>query len=253
MQMNPLIAGNWKMHGRRSEVTALLDGILEQAKSIEGVDWLLFPPFVFLEQAQAKLGGSNVQWGAQNICAEEQGAFTGEIAASMVKEFGCAWVVIGHSERRHLFGESEELIARKCLMAMNHGLTPILCVGETAEEHAAGQTETVVARQLQAIKTMVNEKEARFVIAYEPVWAIGTGKTASPEQAQQVHQFIRQKLRDFSPELAENTRILYGGSVKPDNAAELFAMPDINGFLVGGASLNAETFCTIGELCNISS
>jgi triosephosphate isomerase len=203
-------------------------------------------PFPYLAQAQAKLAGSAIAWGAQNMSQHAKGAFTGEVSAAMLKDFGCAYVIVGHSERRALYGESDEVVAEKFAAAQAAGLTPILCVGETLDEREGGITETVVGRQLDAVIAKSGVAAlARAVVAYEPVWAIGTGKTASPEQAQAVHAFIRGKVRALDAAVADGLIIQYGGSMKPNNAAELLGQPDIDGGLIGGAALNAEEFLAI--------
>jgi triosephosphate isomerase len=194
------------------------------------------------------LTGSAIAWGAQDVSAEARGAFTGEVAASMVAEFGCAYAIVGHSERRSYHAETDAQVAAKALRALEHGITPIVCVGETLAQREAGETEQVVGRQLQAVlDTLSTEQLGRIVVAYEPVWAIGTGKTATSAQAQAVHAFLRQLVVSKDAGVAERMQVLYGGSVKPDNAAELFAMPDIDGGLIGGASLKAEDFLAIGR------
>ncbi|GIX22307.1 MAG: triosephosphate isomerase [Gammaproteobacteria bacterium] len=242
----PLVAGNWKMNGTRSSVAALVDGI---KAGIDGVtaEVVVCPAYVFLDQVRAALAGGPIGLGAQDVCDRDEGAFTGEVSGPMLAESGCNWVIVGHSERRQYYAESDALVAAKFAAARRAGLTPILCVGETLEEREAGRTEQVVERQLAAVAEHNGAAAfAEGVIAYEPVWAIGTGKTASPEQAQAVHAFVRDWLRARAgAAVAEAVRILYGGSVKGANAAELFAQPDIDGGLIGGASLKAEEFLTI--------
>ena len=237
-----LVAGNWKMHGSLAENEALLTGILAGMADVKaGV--AVCVPFPYLAQAQAKLRGGDIAWGAQNMSEQAKGAFTGEVSASMLKDFGCAYVIVGHSERRAIYGESDAIVAAKFAAAQAAGLTPILCVGETLDEREAGVTEAVVARQMDAVIAKCGVASlAKSVIAYEPVWAIGTGKTATPEQAQAVHAFIRAKVRALDAGVAEGLIIQYGGSMKPGNAAELLSQPDIDGGLIGGASLNAEEF-----------
>jgi triosephosphate isomerase len=230
-----LVAGNWKMHGSRPANRALLDAILKGlAESYQGGDaqCAVFPPFPYLGEVAERLRGTPVAWGAQNVSEHAQGAYTGEVSAAMLAEFGCHYVIVGHSERRQLYGESDAQVAAKFAAARAAGLTPILCVGETLAEREAGRTEEVVARQLDAVKF------SDAVLAYEPVWAIGTGRNATPEQAQAVHAFLRGKLK-------ADASILYGGSVKAQNAAAIFAMPDVDGGLIGGASLVAEDFLAI--------
>ncbi len=240
-----LVAGNWKMHGNLAENEALLTGVLAGMTGVKaGV--AVCVPFPYLSQVQAKLAGSAVALGAQNMSQHAKGAFTGEVSAVMLKDFGCAYVIVGHSERRALYGETDAIVAEKFAAVQAAGLTPILCVGETLEERENGSTESVVARQLDAVIAKCGVASlVNAVVAYEPVWAIGTGKTASPEQAQAVHAFIRSKIRGLDAAVAEGLVIQYGGSVKGSNAAELFSQPDIDGGLIGGASLNAEDFLAI--------
>jgi triosephosphate isomerase len=235
----PLVAGNWKMHGSRASNRALLDDVLAGIGGMKSVDCAVCVPFPYLGEIGAKLAATPLAWGAQNVSEHAQGAYTGEVSAAMLKEFGCRYALVGHSERRQLYGESDEAVARKFAAAAGAGITPVLCVGETLAEREAGRTEEVVLRQLNAVFA-VNGRESfgQAVLAYEPVWAIGTGKTATPEQAQAVHAFLRGHVQ---PE----TRLLYGGSVKKDNAAALFAMPDVNGGLIGGAALVAKDFLAI--------
>ena len=244
----PLVAGNWKMHGTRASVRALVEGIRQGMGELEGVEVAVCPPFVYLEQVSTLLAGSDIALGAQNLCQVPQaGAYTGEISDAMLLEFGCRYVIVGHSERRNVYGEDDALVAQKCVVAARAGLTPIVCVGELLEEREAGRTEQVVGRQLAALLEAEGGLEAlrRAVIAYEPVWAIGTGRTATPQQAQEVHAFIRTRLGEHDEQLARDIRILYGGSVKPGNAADLFGMADIDGGLIGGASLEAGDFLAI--------
>jgi triosephosphate isomerase len=242
----PLVAGNWKMNGSLSSARELVETIKSGVSGTEGAECAVLPPFVYLSEVEHLLTGSSITWGAQNLSEHSTGAFTGEVAASMLLDFHCTYVIVGHSERRTLYGETSALVARKFAAARQAGLTPILCVGESLEERERGVTETVVAQQLDAVLELQGiEGIGAGVIAYEPVWAIGTGKTATPSQAQEVHAFIRAKLAKQDATLAASLRILYGGSVKGSNAAELFAMPDIDGGLIGGASLNAQEFLTI--------
>ncbi len=238
------------MNGSRTSVQALLDGIKNGAKNITNIDWIVFPPYPFLPQAENSLKGSNVYWGAQNMSDKPSGAYTGEVSAQMLKDFGCKYVLVGHSERRILFGETDDLLAAKFAAALNAELTPIFCVGETLAEREKNLTQKVVARQINAILNNGIAGLKKAVIAYEPVWAIGTGVTASPEQAQEVHQAIRAQIAEHDADIAQQLQILYGGSVKPDNAQTLFAMPDIDGGLIGGASLKADDFLEIGRSCN---
>lgn len=240
-----LVAGNWKMHGSLAENEALLSGVLA---GLEGVQArvAVCVPFPYLAQVQARLTGSPVAWGAQNLSPHAKGAFTGEVSAAMLQDFACTYVIVGHSERRALYGESDAVVAEKFAAAQAAGLTPILCVGETLEEREQGVTEQVVARQLDAVIAKSGVQAlAKAVVAYEPVWAIGTGKTATPEQAQAVHAFIRGKVRGLDAGVADGLIIQYGGSMKPDNAVELLGQPDIDGGLIGGAALKAEDFLAI--------
>jgi len=240
-----LVVGNWKMYGNLASNKALLDGVLKGVRDLLDADYGVCVPYPYLAQAQSMLQGSNVAWGAQNLSQHEQGAFTGAVAHGMLTDFGCRYVIIGHSERRALFHESNDIAAAK-FDTRSSRLTPIFCVGETLAEREGGVTEQVVARQLEVILNHVGAQAvAKSVIAYEPVWAIGTGKTATPQQAQAVHAFIRQRVAQLDGAVAQGLRILYGGSVKPGNAVELFAMPDIDGGLIGGASLVAEEFVAI--------
>ncbi len=240
-----LVAGNWKMHGSLAENEALLSGLLAGMADVKaGV--AVCVPFPYLAQVQAKLQGSAIALGAQNVSQHGKGAFTGEVSTNMLKDFGCSFVIVGHSERRAIYGESDELVAEKFAAVQAAGMTPILCVGETLEEREGGITEAVVARQMDAVINKYGVASlAKAVVAYEPVWAIGTGKTASPEQAQAVHAFIRAKVRDLDAAVAEGLVIQYGGSMKPGNAVELLGQPDIDGGLIGGAALNAEEFLAI--------
>ena len=238
-----LVAGNWKMHGSLAENAALLAAI---KPALAGIEAVVCVPFPYLAQAQAELAGSSIAWGAQNVSEQSKGAFTGEVSASMLLDFACTYAIVGHSERRALYGESDELVAKKYMAAQASGLTPILCVGESLDERESRVTETVVARQIDAVIQAAGVASlARAVIAYEPVWAIGTGKTATPEQAQAVHAFIRAKIAALDAGVAEQLVIQYGGSVKAANAAELMAQPDIDGGLIGGASLVADDFIAI--------
>ncbi len=240
-----LVAGNWKMYGSLAANLKLLTHIKEAAAGLR-CGAAVCVPFPYLEQARSALSGTSVAWGGQNVSEHEEGAYTGEVSAAMLQEFGCRYVLVGHSERRALFAESDSTVAAKFAQAQRAGLIPILCVGETLAEREDGVTAAVVTRQLDAV---LNDSGvaalSRAVLAYEPVWAIGTGKTASPEQAQEVHALIRARVAQSAAAVAEGLQILYGGSVKPGNARELFAMPDIDGGLVGGASLVAEDFLAI--------
>jgi triosephosphate isomerase len=238
-----LVAGNWKMHGSLAENAALLSAL---KPALAGIEAVVCVPFPYLAQAQSELAGSSIAWGAQNLSEHSKGAYTGEVSASMLRDFGCSYVIVGHSERRSLYGESDHQVAAKFIAAQAGGLVPILCVGESLEEREAGITEQVVARQLDAVISAAGIGAlANAIVAYEPVWAIGTGKTASPEQAQAVHAFIRSKIAGLDAAIADALVIQYGGSVKAANAAELLAQPDIDGGLIGGASLVAEEFAAI--------
>jgi len=241
-----LVAGNWKMHGSQPMVRELLEDLLAGTREPNGTDMAVFPPFPYLPQANSLLEGSPIALGAQNLNPAPQGAHTGEVSASMLLDFGCRYVLVGHSERRTLYGESDRDVADRFVAAQSAGLVPVLCVGETLEEREDGATEAVVERQLDAV--LERTGIAGFdnaIVAYEPVWAIGTGKTATPEQAQAVHAFIRDKLASLDGIIAGQLRILYGGSVNGSNAADLFAREDIDGGLVGGASLKAQDFLAI--------
>jgi triosephosphate isomerase len=237
-----LVVGNWKMHGSRPANAELLAALL--AARPYGADVAVCVPFVFLTETAATLAGSELRWGAQDVSAHDQGAYTGEVSAAMLAECGCRYVIVGHSERRAYHGESDELVAEKAQAALARGVTPIVCVGETLAQREAGQTEDVVKRQLSVVIHRLAHCAAEMVVAYEPVWAIGTGRTATPEQAQAVHAVLRAQLQAATGG-AERMRILYGGSVKADNAATLFAQADIDGGLIGGASLKAADFIAI--------
>jgi triosephosphate isomerase (TIM) len=242
----PIVAGNWKMHGSRTETAVLIEELLAGVPVKPAAACVICPPFVYLYEAARLLRDSVFSLGAQDVCADGQGAFTGEVSAAMLKDVGCSYVIVGHSERRLLYRESEQLIARKFAAAHAKGLVPILCVGEQLADREAGRTNEVIARQLDAVLELCGAGAlAQGVLAYEPVWAIGTGRNATPDQAQEVHAFIRARVGERDARIAAATRILYGGSVKAGNAAELFAMPDVDGGLVGGASLKADEFLTI--------
>jgi len=241
----PMVAGNWKMHGSRAENATLVDALVEASDALP-CEMVVCPPFVYLWEVGRHLKDSAIALGAQDVCAEAPGAFTGEVSAAMLRDVGCTYVIVGHSERRALYREDDALVARKFVAAQAHGLTPILCVGETLEERERGVTREVVARQLDAVRAVAGVAAlARCVVAYEPVWAIGTGKNASAQQAQEVHLFIRDRVAGGDATIAAGLRVLYGGSVKAANAAELFAEPDVDGGLVGGASLKADEFVRI--------
>lgn len=247
-----IVAGNWKMYGSRTFACELLSALKLGAANLLNQEIIVFPPYVFLEQTKHLLTGSGIRWGAQNVYQSLEGAFTGEISPGMLKDFGCDYVLVGHSERRALMGETSNQVAEKFMLAASNGLKPIVCVGETQEQRKLGQTFDVIVDQLSPI--LKHPKGVSLlhhgVIAYEPVWAIGTGLTATPAIAQEVHAFIRQEIEKCDKNLAEKLCILYGGSIKQNNAAALFAMPDIDGGLIGGASLNATEFLEIAKLCN---
>jgi len=241
-----LIAGNYKMHGTSDSVAALLNAVKNGVAEMDGVDVAVFPTFVHIPLASELLADSSVSFGAQNLYLGESGAFTGEVSGLMLKDFSCESVLIGHSERRHVFNEGLDVCAAKFQSALEFGLEPILCVGETMEQREAGTTESVIADQILSVIDKVGiDVFKNAVIAYEPVWAIGTGLTSTPENAQAVHSFIRNFLAKHNENVAKSMRILYGGSVKPENAKGLFAMPDIDGGLIGGASLDATSFLAI--------
>ncbi|MEP7313457.1 MAG: triose-phosphate isomerase [Pseudomonadota bacterium] len=245
-----IVAGNWKMHGSRAENAQLVESIAAgfggRAGRDAGRECVICPPFVYLLELARQLRDTAIRLGAQDVCAEAQGAFTGEVSASMLKDVGCTYVLVGHSERRALYGEDDALVARKYAAALAKGLTPILCVGEQLADREAGRTHEVIGRQLDAVLAVSDVASlGRAVVAYEPVWAIGTGRNASPEQAQDVHAFVRGRIAARDAKIAAALPVLYGGSVKAGNAAELFAMPDVDGGLIGGASLKAEDFLAI--------
>jgi triosephosphate isomerase (TIM) len=243
------IIGNWKMHGSRTSVAELLNHIKDFIqKDQSNVNIIVCPSYVFLDQTQSLLKKTKLQWGGQNMAAEQEGPYTGEISGFMLHEFGCRYVLLGHSERRHWCGETDAQISKKFNLAIKSGLTPILCVGETLAERKANQTHTVLQTQLEKILDYGNDVLKQAIIAYEPVWAIGTGLSAEPEQAQEVHQFLREQIKFLGSDLAQELPILYGGSVKASNAEALFRMPDIDGGLIGGASLDAIEFLRIYEI-----
>ena len=242
----PMVAGNWKMHGSQAANQALLAELEGYVKPDWPIDIVVFPPYVYIADAVRTLDGGRIQVGAQDVCAESGGAFTGQVGAAMLKDVGCNFCIVGHSERRRWYHEDDALVARKFAAALAGGLTPVLCVGETLEEREAHHTEAVVGRQVDAVIAMHGIGGfAAAILAYEPVWAIGTGRTASPQQAQAVHAFIRGVVARQDAKLAAGLTIQYGGSVKAANAKELFAMPDIDGGLIGGAALMAEEFIAI--------
>ncbi|WP_153117228.1 triose-phosphate isomerase [Rhodocyclus tenuis] len=241
-----LVAGNWKMHGGLVANQRLLADVVLGAATLGRVELAVFVPFPYLAQTQSLLSPTAIAWGAQNLSEHAKGAFTGEVSAAMLGDFACRYVLVGHSERRSLFGDTDAKVVAKVEAALAHGLRPVLCVGETLAEREAGSTMEVVGAQLAAVLDRVGVAAfAQVVLAYEPVWAIGTGRTASAEQAQEVHAGLRQQLAVLDADVAAGVRIVYGGSVKPDNAAELFAKPDIDGGLIGGAALVAEDFLKI--------
>jgi len=241
-----LIAGNWKMNGGLASNATLLAGLLGDKTELSA-ELAVCVPAPYLAQVQSALSGSPVRWGAQDLSEHDSGAFTGEVSAQMLKDFGCTYVIVGHSERRSYHSESDELVARKAVRALEAGLIPIVCVGETLQEREQDRTNAVVVRQLEPVIKAVGAQLVNIVIAYEPVWAIGTGKTATPDMAQQVHGRIRALIAERDAEGAQQVRLLYGGSMKPDNAKDLLAMPDIDGGLIGGASLNASDFLAIAH------
>jgi triosephosphate isomerase len=239
MTRTRLVAGNWKMNGNRSSNRALLESVQAGIAGLGGMECAVCVPFPYLGDVSEQLHGSAIAWGAQNVSEHAKGAYTGEVSAAMLAEWRCRYVLVGHSERRQLYGETSAQVAAKFAAALDAKLTPILCVGETLEEREQRRTEKVLAGQLDEVLTVTGiEAFSGAVVAYEPVWAIGTGRTATPEQAQEVHAFIRKRI-------FRGTRILYGGSVKPDNAAAIFGMPDVDGGLIGGASLVAQDFLAI--------
>ena len=241
-----LAVGNWKMHGSLPENRSLLDAIAAGTAGLQRAACAICVPFPYLAQAQAVLAGSRVAWAAQNVSQHPKGAFTGEVSAAMLREFGCRYVLVGHSERRQLYGEDDATVAAKAKAALVAGLTPIICVGETLAEREGNVTEKVIGTQVGvAADALGVEGIAASVLAYEPVWAIGTGKTATPQEAQAVHAFIRGRVANADRAVADAVRIVYGGSVKAANAGQLFAMPDIDGGLIGGAALVAEEFAAI--------
>ena len=240
-----IIAGNWKMNANKVSVKGLIDEILSGMEGVNS-EVLVCVPFPYMSQVESLIEGSNLKLGAQNININSSGAFTGEVSADMIKDFGAKHVIVGHSERRSLYGETSSVVAEKTKAALGAGLSPLLCVGESLEQREAGKTETVVAEQINAVIELVGiESFDNIIIAYEPVWAIGTGMTATPEQAQAVHFFIRNLLGESSENIAQKTPILYGGSMNAGNAVELISCPDIDGGLIGGAALKAEDFLQI--------
>ncbi len=242
----PLVIGNWKMNGTRQMVQALLSTLVSKNTELTRAKVVVCPPYLYIPLAMELLRGTSILLGGQDVWVESEGAFTGDVSAAMLADFGCSWVIVGHSERRSLHAEDDYLVAKKAMAAQMAGLVPIICVGETLDEREEGRTKTVIARQLDAVlETVGIQMFASAVIAYEPVWAIGTGRTATPQQAQEIHEYIRQRIAINNADIASSLRILYGGSVKPKNAAELFNQPDIDGGLIGGASLNGIDFIEI--------
>ena len=241
-----LIAGNWKMNGSVAANAVLLEGLRAGATGL-AADLAVCVPAPYLAQAQSALSGSVVAWGGQDLSLHPAGAYTGEVSGAMLRDFECQFAIVGHSERRSLHGETDAIVADKARQALACGLTPIVCVGETLEERDAGKTDHVVSRQLMAVLSGLGPQLEKIVVAYEPVWAIGTGKTATPEMAQQVHARLRALLVDDDPVAGQSVRLLYGGSMKPDNARDLLAMGDIDGGLIGGASLKADDFLAIAK------
>lgn len=238
-----LLMGNWKMNGSLATNQALVDDLLAGLSAQPTTNQVVVcAPYVYLPQLQSSLAGSSIEWGAQDVSAHDAGAYTGEVSAAMLSEFGCRWVLVGHSERRQYFSESSALAAAKVQQVVKHGMRPVLCIGETQAEHDAQQTEQILAQQLQPVLALGAQQLSGLVIAYEPVWAIGSGRSATPEYAQQVHEFLRQQLQQAD---CAHVPVLYGGSVNADNAADLFAQPAIDGALVGGASLQAQQFLRI--------
>lgn len=246
-----LVVGNWKMNGSLAANRILLQGILEGVRTLKKADFLVCVPYPYVGQAQAMLTGSNVAWGAQNLCSTKNGALTGAVSPEMLTDFGCTYALIGHSERRNLFHETDDTAAARFIAAQEAGLIPIFCMGESAEERESDWTEYIVGRQLDSIiRRLGPEVLRRAVLAYEPLWAVGSDKPATPEQAQEVHEFIRKRVARCDAEIAAKVRILYGGSVTAGNATPLFTMPDIDGGLIGRASLKAADFVPICRAAN---
>jgi len=247
---NKIVAANWKMNGQLHQVIQLTNQLKEMMECASSTQVVVMPPAIYIPIVAELLGSGSIDIGAQNVYPKDFGAYTGELSAPMLKEFNCHYVLVGHSERRHYFHEDENFVAQKFHHVKDHGMIPVLCVGETLIEREKGQTESVIARQLLAVNKHDTNSFRDCVVAYEPVWAIGTGKTASPEQAQEVHQFIRRLVAEINNSDADRLTLLYGGSVNENNARALFAMPDIDGGLVGGASLNAKQFVDIVKCIN---
>ena len=245
-----IVMGNWKMNGRMAQVHALLDELLVLLPERFDADCIVFPPAIYLSHVKQLLMGSRIGWGAQNVYPRDFGAYTGELSGPMLQDYDCQYVLVGHSERRHLFHEDEKFVAEKFHHVKEHDMIPVLCIGETLVEREKGLTEQVLAKQLLAVTNTGDNFFDRCVVAYEPVWAIGTGKTATPEQVQAVHSYIRDLIATIDPSRAETLSILYGGSVIESNAQAIFAMPDVDGGLIGGASLNARQFVEIVKCIN---
>jgi triosephosphate isomerase len=246
-----LVVGNWKMHGSIAANKALLDAVVAGLRDYRRADYVVCVPYPYLHQAQTLLHGSNVAWGAQNMSSTKDGALTGAVSPAMLADYGCTHVIVGHSERRSLFHETDDTAAARFLAAQSAGLTPIFCMGESAEERESDWTDYIVGRQLDSIIRRYGPQVLEHaVLAYEPLWAVGSDKPATPEQAQEVHDFIRKRIARCDTAIAKKVRILYGGSVTPANVAGLFAMPDIDGALVGRSSLKAEDFVAIGQAAN---
>lgn len=242
-----MVAGNWKMNGLNADAEHLTQAIIDAGLAPASPEVVLFPPFTLLTTVQQVAKGGSLRWGGQNLFWEAHGAYTGEISGAMLRDTGCRYVLVGHSERRQIFQESDEIVLRKVKAALHSGLVPMVCIGETEQEYTEGRTQEVLRRQVEAILPALGSagQQANLILAYEPIWAIGTGKTASPAQAQEVHAFVRSLIAAKSPDIARKILILYGGSVKASNAKALFAEPDIDGGLVGGASLQAAEFIQI--------
>ena len=247
----PLVAGNWKLNGSLQTISELVSGITNQLSAVAVAELAVCPPFIYLNYLQQLLDGVDISLGAQDCSDQESGAYTGEVAATMIKEFNCKYIIVGHSERRHIYGETNKMVAIKFAQVKKNNLVPILCVGETLQDREGGDTEVIITKQLDVILERLGiEGFENAVIAYEPVWAIGTGQTATPYQAQEVHAYIRNKLDTLNKDIATKIRILYGGSMKPDNAKQLLGQNDIDGGLIGGAALKAEDFIAIAAAAN---
>lgn len=245
-----IVMGNWKMNGRLEQVSILLDTLLERLPMDSGVDCVVLPPSIYLPRVSEQLRGGGMGWGAQNVYPADAGAYTGEISAPMLLDYGCQYVLVGHSERRHVFHENEKFVAEKFHHVKDHGMIPVLCIGETLQEREQGLTQQILKKQLLSVINHGPDVFENGVVAYEPVWAIGTGQTATPEHVQAVHAFIRECVAAVDERHAKNLSILYGGSVTQNNAQALFAMPDVDGGLIGGASLNALSFVEIVKCIN---